>query len=584
VKQAIRNAARLLSQQVADDNLPPSAINPFRHTQAERNEVSRLLREWIQSGKLGTDVTLGDLSRLTSVLVGLGPLDTVARDPSVISIQVQGYDSVLVQRSGVWQETDVGWGAPGDLRVFGEALAARSGKELTPESPVCQASFENPPGRIQIDGTARNQAHLTIHVRLGRQEPITLMDMQAGGSLSADMYDFLVAVAKRKIGVLVVGVPGTGKTTLLEAWVAHWPDQPAVALDDRSEFYPQHRQTVVYDVPAEQLARACAHALRKNVDRLLVAEVRGNEAAEMLRYSASMPIWTTLHANVGNAVARLMGLCKAEGSPYANVSAELLRELIAVSFPLIVETEKLVVGGQAIFFVSQIAHLTADGTTRPLFKAEVQGGKISFVETGDPDGFLEDYPRRIYGGVGLPKLETLAKLVEKDPGLALAGIGEMLRVLPSDERVLGLMKRLVREREDIRAMIRSAIKEKRTAIRDAVESKDWARALRLLEQARSNPLVKAIGSEVTTLKLSDVPGDELRARLRNTLSVEEVLDMTSGVQRVLALLGAMERVDASPEHFDGRADTLYERLDALQATEALHLRGLGQRNGGEGCR
>jgi pilus assembly protein CpaF len=577
VKEAVHKAARLLSQRVAEGDLPPSAINPFRHTQAEREMVSRLLREWIKDGQLGTDVTLGDLSKLTSILVGLGPLDTVARDPSVISIQVQGHDSVLVQRSGVWQKTDVAWETPEDLRLFGEALAARSGEALTPQRYTCQASFENPPGRIQIDGSARNAAHLTIHLRLGRQEPITLMDMRAGGSLSDAMYDFLVAVAKRKVGVLVVGVPGTGKTTLLEAWVAHWPDQPAVALDDRSEFYPQHSQTVVYDVPAERLAQACAHALRKNVDRLLVAEVRGNEAAEMLRYSASMPIWTTLHANVSNAVARLMGLCKAEGSPYANVSAELLRELIAISFPLIVETEKLVIGGQALFFVSQIAHLTADGKPRPLFKAEVEGGKITFVKTGDPEVFLARYPRRIYGGVGLPGLETLAGLVETDPGLALAGIGEMLRVMPSDGRVLGLMKRLVREHDDVRTMIRAAINEQRRTIRAAIEAKDWAEALRLLQQAQSNPLVQAIGNEVATLDLSDVSGDELQARLRNALAVEEVLDMTTETQRVLALLGAMERVEAHPEHFDGTADAVRERLKTLQASEALHLRGLGQK-------
>jgi hypothetical protein len=389
------------------------------------------------------------------------------------------------------------------------------------------------------------------------------------------MYDFMVDAAKRKIGVLVVGVPGTGKTTLLEAWVAHWPAQPAVALDDRSEFYPQHPQTVVYDVPAERLAQACAHALRKNVDRLLVAEVRGNEAAEMLRYSASMPIWTTLHANVSNAVARLMGLCKAEGSPYANVSAELLRELIAISFPLIAETEKLVIGGQAIFFVSQIAHLSVDGKPRPLFKADVRGGQVNFVKTGEPDEFLDQHPRRIYGGVGLPGLETLAHLVETDPPLALVGIGEMLRVLPRDERVLGLMKRLVRENESIQTMIRSAIREQQRAIREAIISKDWAQALRLLEQAKSNPLMKAIGGEVSSLQLADVTSEDLKTRLQNAEAVEEVLDMTTESQRILALLGALERVEAHPDYFDGKPKELQQRLGTVEPAEALHLRGLG---------
>ena len=99
MREATYRAARLLSEAVAAGDLAASAINPFRHTQAQRNDVSKLLRRWIQDGSLGTDVTQGDLPRLTSMLVGLGPLDPLVRDPSVLSIQVQDYDAVLVQRN-----------------------------------------------------------------------------------------------------------------------------------------------------------------------------------------------------------------------------------------------------------------------------------------------------------------------------------------------------------------------------------------------------------------------------------------------------------------------------------------------------
>jgi pilus assembly protein CpaF len=565
VDKAIQEASRLLGKAVASGELPASALNPFQRTQGQRSTVSRLLARWVRTGKLGGRVTEGDLPDLVSRLIGLGPLDGLVLDGSVISIQVVAHDRVLAQRSGVWrEEPGVAWDSPRDLRAFGEALAARAGQQLSPERLVCQASFENPPGRIQIDGTARNESRLTIHIRLGRRREITLRDMEASGTMSASMRRFLVRVAQRTLGALIVGLPGTGKTTLLEAWLEHWPRQPAIALDDRSEFHPRHPLIVTYDVPAERLSEACSYALRKNVERMTIAELRGDEAAEMLRYSGALTCWTTLHGTTRNAVSRMMALVQgAEGSPYVNIPTQLLRRIIAQAFPLLVETDKLVIGGRAVFFVSRIVHLDENAIPRPLFQADVQRGEIAFVSTGDAEAFLARYRRRQFGGASLPSPGMLAGLVDRDPSLALVALGQMLQVRPNDRRVIALTRRLVRENEDIRAVLRRRYLELRTCIDTAVDEEDWARAQRLVHRALSNPLFAVSGDDLGRLELADVAAGQLAQRARAAAEAEEVLRLARRPQHLLSLLGQLERAESHPG-LGRMADALRERVAELR--------------------
>lgn len=572
--KAIQEASRLLGEAVASGDLRASSLNPFQHTQEQRKTVSRLLAQWIHSGRLGARITEGDLPDLVSRLIGLGPLDALVQDRSVISIQVMAHDRVLAQRSGVWrEESNVGWKGPRDLRTFGEALAARAGRGLSPDVLVCQASFGNPPGRIQIDGTARNEARLTIHIRLGRRKAIGLRDMEASGTMSNAMRRFLVRAAKRPLGVLIVGLPGTGKTTLLEAWLEHWPHQPAIALDDRSEFRPRHPFIVTYDVPGERLSEACAFALRKNVDRITIAEVRGDEAAEMLRYSGALTPWTTLHGNTRNAVSRLMALVQgAKGSPYVNISTRLLRQIIAHAFPLLVETDKLVVAGQAVFFVSHVVYLDDDAVPRPLFQADVQGGEIAFVKTGEPEAFLAGCPRRHYGGGAVPSLETVANLADEDPSTALVALGQMLRMRPSDRQVVALIRKLFRDHAHVRAGLRARFREHQKCIADALRQEEWERALGLVSRALSDPLVAAMGDEVGHGRLTDLSPGELARVTRAVAQARDVLRLAKGPRHILALLGQLERAEEHPEHLGRVAESLRERIEDLRPDPDVEIR------------
>ena len=98
VQEALRKAATELNRAVARGELLEEAINPFRHTNQQRLKVRRRVEEMLADGTLGSRITAADLSKLMSYLIGMGPLDDLIEDSSIISIQVMGHDHVSVYR------------------------------------------------------------------------------------------------------------------------------------------------------------------------------------------------------------------------------------------------------------------------------------------------------------------------------------------------------------------------------------------------------------------------------------------------------------------------------------------------------
>ncbi len=585
---AIREASRLLNEVVTagrHPDLPREVQNPFQHTDAQRRAVLSLLRQWQQTGKLGTDLTGADVETLASLLVGMGPLDPLIQDPAVISINVLAHNQILVQRGGAWEPArldgqPVGWSTPEALHYFAEALAARAGQALE-DHPVVQAHFAHPvSGRLQIDATARTPAGVTLHLRLGRRSLITLARMRADGGISPEIQDFLIELGRRDCGVIVVGPPNTGKTTILEACLEYWPPLAAAALDDRSEFFPRHPLITVYDVPPERLRLAFVDVLRKNLTRVALAEVRGDEAAEMLRYSGALTIWTTLHGSIHNAVLRLMALVLgAPDSPYAGLPPELVRQVIAQAFPVLIETDKLVVGGRAIFLVSQIAVLDENGTPQPVFRAQLDGPTLKGFETVRDSGeVLRAFPRRTWGGVALPQPATLAQLAQTAPAAALPALGEYLRLAPDQARIRTQLKRLATQSPAIRRLVQSGLQAYRDQIGAALARRDWAELVQLYARLEADPIASDLAADAADATTGLRPCSSAELARRATLAAEaaEILATAHAPRHLLALAGLWERVQAEPEIYpEGTAEQVLTRLQTVRGAAGpeapLHL-------------
>jgi pilus assembly protein CpaF len=560
----IARAAKHINTAVAEGRLPAVAANPFGHTPEQRKACELFVRRLAREGQLGSGVQDRDVSQLLPWLIGMGPLDPLLEDEAVVSVQVQAHDDVWVFQAGAWIQTDVAWESADVYRDYMRALAARSGTALTPDTPVVQKTFRAPTGRLQIDATAQTPSGITMHVRMGRQRQITLGSMLAAGGMSVEMYEFLQEITLRDIGALVVGLPGSGKTTLLEAMIALWPPVPAVALDDMSEFQPRHPMCVLYNLPSERLQDGFIWALRKNTQRVALAEVRGDETAAMLKFSGALVVWTTLHGSVDNAVVRLMALAQgAPGSPYKDLAEPLVKQVIGAAFPLIIETGALSVGGQTTFYIARIAH-NQGAEIRTLFEAEIAGPELrGYRRVNDPADFLRSFPRRTWASFPPPTLDTLVTLADTAPVGALRALEQMVRANPTDADARMLLRRLAKDHREAKAYVTSLVEryQRRSAVLYAAE--DWAALQAWYARIDGDPIAEWLMQEAPRLREGLRPISN--AALAQLIAAQERAETTLRIRTPAPLAALWGDIRAHPAVYPD--NLLTEVTAALQAPD-----------------
>jgi pilus assembly protein CpaF len=471
--QVIRRISRHLFTAVSEGRLPDSALNPFRQATGERADILRLLRSDIQSGAL--DVRLSDIQGALPHIIGLGPLEELMNEPQIISVNVQDYHTVKAFGGGVWQRTTVRWADAEALHTFAAALAARTHQRFDSEVPLVEATFQDPFGRIQIDFTARNAAGVTIHLRRGRSDTIPL-DWMRGRTLSDEMADFLLDMCHRDEGMIIVGRPGTGKTTLLEALLTWLPRRPFVLVDDQSEIRVLHPDCMVYNVNPESsydLSDSLRSALRKNTDRVVVAEVRGKEAAQMLSMSNSATFWCTLHGTAESFLIRLGSLVRGV-PPYTDMTMDEIRNIITISFPIVVETAAYpTADGRVAFFVRKIIQLAQEDPSRgdsairttTLFETTAdEHGRLAFQYLNEPSTLAT--PR--YWGI----TSTIPRIPRDDRMLSV--LRTRLQINPYDSEAIQYLKEAIRNsRSEGAAKLANSITTFMAASRRLYEEQQW---------------------------------------------------------------------------------------------------------------
>jgi pilus assembly protein CpaF len=314
--------------------------------------------------------------RIVVLATGLGPLEPLLADPSVDEVMVNGPGDVYVERRGRLERVGVEFAGEGELMHAIERVLAPLGRRVDEAAPLCDARL--PDGsRVNVVIPPLSLSGPCLTVRRFRSEGFSLRELVANGTLPAALAELLAVSVAARASVLVSGGTGSGKTTTLNALSGAIPgEERIVTIEDAAELRLRQRHVVRLEarpanlegrgeVTIRQLVR---NALRMRPDRIVVGEVRGPEALDMLQalntgHDGSL---TTVHANSPeDALRRIetLALMAGVGLPHGAV-----REQAASALDLIVHQSRMPDGSRAVTSVTEVVRAAGGAGVRELYR------------------------------------------------------------------------------------------------------------------------------------------------------------------------------------------------------------------------
>ncbi len=365
------------------ESIDLAALSLMGETQA-RAEIAQILREIIDEGAiaLSTVESARVIKEIIDQVLGYGPLQPLLDRDDIADIMVNGAGTVFIEVAGKVQKTDIVFDSDEQLLNICQRIVNAVGRRVDEGSPICDARLPDgsrvnviaPP--LSIDGPA-------LTIRKFRRDKLTLDQLVGFGSITAEGAEILKVIGRVRCNVLVSGGTGSGKTTLLNcltAYIDH--DERIVTCEDSAELQLQQPHVVRLEtrpanlegeglVTMRDLVKNC---LRMRPERIIVGEVRGPEAFDLLQamntgHDGSMG---TLHANSPReALSRLESMIAMGGFQLAT---KTVREMMVSSIDVIVQAARLRDGRRVITQITEVVGMEGDViTTQDLFTYEITG-------------------------------------------------------------------------------------------------------------------------------------------------------------------------------------------------------------------
>ena len=371
-----------------------------------RAEIRRLVGEIGNEQRVQLNAREQDrlVQELLDDMVGLGPLEPLLADDEITDIMVNGPESVWVERRGKLELVPVRFRDNQHVANIAQRIAASVGRRVDESSPICDARLADG-SRVNILLPPLALCGPVLSIRKFSRRAITLDMMVRQANLSEPLARFLEIASKARLNILVSGGTGSGKTTLMNAMSrAIDPGERIVTIEDAAELRLQQPHVVSVETRPANLEGngeinqrdLLKNALRMRPDRIIVGEVRGAEAFDMLQamntgHDGSM---STVHANTPrDALARVenMVLMAAIGLP-----SRAIRTQIVSALDLVVQIERMRDGIRRVVSVMEVVGLESDViTTQELFAYRYEGEtregilRGSFTCSGFRPHFLE---------------------------------------------------------------------------------------------------------------------------------------------------------------------------------------------------
>jgi pilus assembly protein CpaF len=304
----------------------------------------------------------GLIQEIQDEITGYGPLEPLLRDPTVNDILVNTCRKVYVERHGLLEKTTVTFQSNEHLKRIIEKIAGSVGRRIDESMPMVDARLPDgsrvnaviPP--LAIDGPL-------LSIRKFATDPYTIKDLFTFRSITTPMAEFLEAAVKARVNILISGGTGAGKTTLLNVVSGFIPvNERIITIEDSAELQLQQPHVGRLETRPANIEGAgeirqrelVKNALRMRPDRIIVGEVRGAEALDMLQamntgHDGSL---TTVHANSPrDALTRLEHMVGMAGLPMSNQG---IRQQIASAVDLVIQAERLADGRRVVTAISEI--------------------------------------------------------------------------------------------------------------------------------------------------------------------------------------------------------------------------------------
>ncbi|MCW0000969.1 CpaF family protein [Pararhizobium sp. YC-54] len=371
-------------------------------------EIRPLVKDYIRQNNFPLNAKeINDLIHdITDEMLGLGPIEPLLTDDTIADILINGHNNVYVERGGKLESTAVRFKDEDHLlRVINKIVSA-VGRRVDESTPLVDARLKDG-SRVNVAIRPISVDGPLVSIRKFTRSPLTLERLVEYGAMANAMRILLSAAVKGKVSMIISGGTGSGKTTLLNALSSQIsPKERLITIEDAAELQLQQPHVGRLETRPPTLdgrneirqRELLKNALRMRPDRIIVGEVRGEEAFDMLQamntgHEGSM---TTIHANTPrDAVGRLEQMIGMAGMPMSQLS---VRSQIASAISLIVQVQRLSDGSRRVVSISEITGMEGEVVQmQEIMKFKKTGtdddGRIrgEFRATGLRPRFIEEF-------------------------------------------------------------------------------------------------------------------------------------------------------------------------------------------------